>query len=74
MLGFSGELETNPTMDYKPGQALALVDGQDGVQEIIVPWIKNNDTLSKGIRYYLDMQPDIPSLTRAVAEGTSTGL
>lgn len=74
MLGFSGELETNPTQNYKPGQALALIDGQDGVQEIIVPWIKNSDSLSKGIRCYLDKQPEIPSLIRAVAEGKSAGL
>lgn len=74
MLGFSGELETNPTADYKPGQALALVDGQDGIREIIVPWIRNGDGLSRQIRYCLDMQPDIPSLTRAVAGGRSAGL
>lgn len=74
MLGFSGELEENPTQNYKAGQGLALIDGQDGVQEIIVPWIKNPDVLCQGIRSYLDRQSDIPSLTRAVAEGKWTGL
>lgn len=74
MLGFSGELEENLTAGYKPGQALVLIDGQEGVQEIIVPLVTNPDTLCKDIRYYLDKQPDIRSLIRAVAEGKSTGL
>lgn len=74
MLGFSGELEQNPTINYKPGQALALIDGQDGVQEIIVPRITNPAGLCRGIRSYLDMQPDIPSLSRAAAGGSCAGL
>lgn len=74
MLGFSGELEENPTQNYKPGQALALIDGQDGVQEIIVPRILNPDTLCRGVRLSLDRQPGIPELTRAVAAGRRTGL
>lgn len=72
MLGFNGELEENPTSNYKAGQALALIDGQDGVQEIIVPWIKNAETMGKGICYYLDKQPDILSLIRSIAEGKRT--
>lgn len=74
MLGFSGELEENPTGHYKPGQALALIDGLDDVAEIIVPLVKNPDVLCRGIRRCLDRQPDIRSLARAVAEGRSTGL
>lgn len=73
MLGFSGELEENPTHAYKPGQALALIDGQGEAQEIIVPLIKNPDALCRGIRTRLDSQPDIPALTRAVAKGISPG-
>ncbi len=73
MLGFSSELEENPTGSYKAGGALALIDGQEGVQEILVPRIKNVDDMYRGIRYYLDRQPDIPSLTRAVAGGGRTG-
>lgn len=74
MLGFSGELEENPTGHYRPGQALVLIDGMDDVAEIIVPLVKNPDVLCRGIRRYLDRQPDIHSLARAVAEGRSTGL
>lgn len=74
MLGFSGELEENPTSNYKAGQALALIDNQDGISEIIVPLVKNPETLCKGIRHYLDKQPEIPSLTQAVAEGRRMGL
>lgn len=72
MLGFSGELEENPTQAYKSGQALALIDGQESTYEIIVPLIKNPDALCRGIRCYLDKQPDLPSLVRAIAEGKST--
>lgn len=74
MLGFSGELEENPTQIYKSGQALALIDGQESTYEIIVPLIKNPDVLCRGIRSYLDKQPDLPSLARAIAEGKSAEL
>lgn len=73
MLGFSGELEENPTGNYKAGEALALVDGQEGAQEILVPRIKNVDEMRLGIRRCLDRQPDVPSLTRAVAGGGRAG-
>lgn len=74
MLGFSGELEDNPSHDYKAGQAMALIDGQEGVQEIVMPFIEKSDIVCQGIRAYLDKQPDIPTLTRAAAEGKSEGL
>lgn len=74
MLGFSGELEENPSINYKSGQALALIDDQDAVQEIIVPLIKNPDDMCRGIRYHLDMQPDISSLIRVAAEGGNENL
>lgn len=69
MLGFSGELEENPTGDYNAGQALCLIDGQEGVQEIIVPLIKNPDVMCSQIRKHLDAQPDITTLRRVVAGG-----
>lgn len=69
MLGFSGELEENPTSGYKPGQALALIDGQDGVQEIIVPRIRNSDTLNREIRRKLDRQAELAALIAGTAEG-----
>lgn len=59
MLGFSSELEENPTGSYKPGQALALIDGQDSVQEITVPWIGNPEVMCRQIRQYLDRQPSL---------------
>lgn len=65
MLGFSGELEENPTQNYKSGQALLLVDGQDSVKEIIVPQISNSETMLKGIRQYLDLQPNLETLIRS---------
>lgn len=71
MLGFSGELEVNPTQHYKAGQALALIDGQDCIQEIVVPFIKNSDEMCSGIRTYLDRQPSIQSLIQTIAEGKS---
>ncbi|WP_346662446.1 hypothetical protein [uncultured Merdimonas sp.] len=58
MLGFSGELEENPTGSYKAGQALALIDGQESVQEIIVPLIRNPDVMCRDLRFYLSHQPD----------------
>ena len=74
MLGFSGELEENPTTHYKSGQALALVDGQDSVYEIIVPLIKNSNTMCKQILKYLNMQSDIPSLIRSIGEDRDSNL
>ena len=69
MLGFSGELEENPTSSYRPGQALALIDGQDGVQEIIVPRIRNPDALNREIRRKLDCQAELAALIAGTAEG-----
>lgn len=69
MLGFSGELEENPTSSYRPGQALALIDGQDGVQEIIVPRIRNPDALNREIRRKLDRQAELAALIAGTAEG-----
>ena len=73
MLGFSGELEENPTSGYKPGQALALIDGQESVQEIIVPRISNPDVLDREIRNRLDRQPGLAALISGTAEGWNRG-
>ena len=72
MLGFNAELDSNPSINYKAGEALVLIDGQDSVREIIVPFIENEDVLCKQVRYYLDKQPTISDLIRAVAGGEST--
>ena len=64
MLDFSNEREENPTGTYKPGETLVLIDGQESVQEMLVPLIKNPDTLCRRIREYLNHQPDISSLPR----------
>lgn len=74
MLGYSGELEENPTAGYKAGQALALIDGQETVQEIIVPFITNPEYMCHCIRMHLDRQPRLQALVQAVAEGKSEGL
>lgn len=71
MLGFHGEMEDNPTANYKSGQALVLVDGQEAIREITVPWIPNEKELCRQIRYLLDRQPDLTALCRAAAEGRS---
>ena len=74
MLGFSGELEHNPTGNYQPGQALVLIDGQDAPKEIIVPRIKRQDILLANILNGLNAQPSLGELIRAVAEGESEEL
>lgn len=73
MLGFSSELEENPTGSYKPGQALALIDGQGSVQEILVPLIANPVVMCRNLRFFLDQQAELPILARAAAEGASPG-
>ena len=73
MLGFSGELENNPTDSYKSGQALALIDGQESVQEIIVPLIENPDVMCRDLRFYLSHQPDIRLLSGADAARQKPG-
>lgn len=72
MLGFSGESEENPTSNYTSGQALVLIDGQEGVYSVQVPLITNTLEMCKDMRRCLDNQPDIHSLIRAAAEGRST--
>lgn len=72
MLGFSGELESNPTSRYGAGEALVLIDGQESIKEIKVPFIKNEEVLCDQIRHYLHRQPSLPKLIRAVAGGEST--
>lgn len=74
MLGFSAELEENPTTSYKPGEGLALIDGQGDVEEILVPKIKNSDEMMRQIRYYLDREPDLDSRIREAAIGSGPGL
>ena len=72
MLGFNGELESNPTSRYGAGEALALIDGQESIKEIKVPFIKNEEVLCDQIRHHLHHQPSLPKLIRAVAGGEST--
>lgn len=71
MLGFNGELESNPTSRYGAGEALVLIDGQESIKEIKVPFIKNEEVLCDQIRHYLHHQPSLPKLIRAVAGGES---
>ncbi len=73
MLGFSGEMEENPTGSYKAGQALCLIDGQDAPCEIIVPYIKNQDIMSKNTRFLLDRQVSLDALQRLHGEAGQPG-
>lgn len=73
MLGYSGELAENPTFAYQPGQALVYIDGQDEIQEIIVPLITNSHEMRRQIRLLLDKQPDIAVLTQAAAQSGGRG-
>ncbi len=62
MLGFSGDMEENPTGSYKAGQALCMIDGQEGPAEIIVPLIRNSVNMSIRARRLLDRQPRLDEL------------
>ena len=53
MLGFNSELESNPTSRYGAGEALALIDGQESIKEIKVPFIRNEAVLCDQIRHHL---------------------
>lgn len=74
MLGFAGEMDSNPTGAYKPGQAICIVDGQDAPFEIIVPLISNPEVMTKTTRQYLDQQSGLASLARATGEARRAGL
>lgn len=69
MLGFSGEMEDNPTGAYKPGQALCLIDGQGDPLELIIPLISNPVNMNAAIRRYLDRQPALTDLPLIFSEG-----
>lgn len=62
MLGFSNEMEQNPTGAYKPGQALCMIDGQDEPFEIIVPYVKNPEVMNRLSRRMLDRQTGLDGL------------
>ena len=62
---FAGE-DLNNTRNYKTGQGIALIDGQEGATEIIVPWIHEQDILLKRIRNYMDRQPSIQELLHQI--------
>lgn len=49
--------------NYKPGQGVALIDGQGDAVEIIVPWVPEQTRMLQRIRQYMDMQPSIQELT-----------
>lgn len=68
MLGFSSELEENPTGSYKAGQALCLIDGQGKPFEVIVPYITNQQDMATFTRYMLDRQASLAELIRTHGE------
>lgn len=69
MLGFSGEMDENPTGAYKPGQALCLIGGQGAPLELIIPLISNPVKMNASIRRYLDRQPALTDLPLMFSEG-----
>lgn len=75
MLGFSEYAdEIDLHKNYPAGQGIALIDGQEGPVEIMVPYVKNPEVLCSNIRKCLNRQLALPELTRAVAEGRGAGL
>jgi hypothetical protein len=62
---FAGE-DLDNTRNYKTGQGIALIDGQEGATEIIVPWIPEQDILLKRIRNYMDKQPSLQELLHQI--------
>lgn len=62
---FSGE-DLDLTRNYKTGQGISLIDGQDSAAEIIVPWVPEQDILLSRIRNYMDRQPPIQDLLQQV--------
>ena len=73
MLGFSEEMEDNPSATYDAGKAIVLIDGKMP-QEVIVPWIRNFTEMAKETRRLLDCQPSLQELVRAIDEGKRDGL
>ena len=61
--------ESQKTRNYKAGQGLVLIDGYSNLQEIIVPFIKEQDELCHRIRFYLDQQPELSLLIHEIAAG-----
>ena len=49
-----------------------MIDGQESIKEIKVPFIRNEAVLCDQIRHHLQCQPSLPKLIRAVAGGEST--
>lgn len=74
MLFTDSEIFNDGIRNYKPGQGVALIDGQGDAVEIIVPWVPEQDRLLQKIREYMDNQPSIQELiqqteaTEGVAE------
>lgn len=62
---FAGE-DLDFTRNYKAGQGISLIDGQDGATEIIVPWVPEQDILLDRIRNFMDKQPSIQDLLQQI--------
>ena len=67
---FAGE-DIDVSRNYSAGQGLVLIDGQQsGVQEIIVPYIRNQEVLCQRIREYLLTQKSLDVLCHDAAAGS----
>lgn len=56
------DYETEKMRNFSAGQGIALVDGQGEAEEIIVPWIPEQDRLLERIREKLKEQPKLSQL------------
>lgn len=56
------DYETEKMRNFSVGQGIALVDGQGEAEEIIVPWIPEQDRLLERIKEKLKEQPKLSQL------------
>lgn len=64
---FAGEELTN-SRNYNAGQGIALVDGQNSAQEIIIPWVPEEQKLLESINRYLSDQPTLLTLIQQIQQ------
>lgn len=64
---FAGE-ELTSNRNYSAGQGIALIDGQNGAQEIIVPWVPEQHKLMENISHYLNCQPTLQTIIRQIQQ------
>ena len=58
---FAGE-ELEEMKNYSSGQGLVLIDGQGGMEEIIVPWVPEQEKMLNVILQHMQKQPSLKEL------------